>query len=79
MTERGPRALLNSLRWDSRYDFRTVEVIIFHRGATDNERPIKGKDIRVLGKSFMETSGGMIPYHRIIKIVYKNIVLFEKK
>lgn len=78
MVNRGPRSLLNSIKWDFRYDFGLVEVFYFHRGAPDNMRSIWGRDMKGLGKSFMETSRGMIPYHRILKIVYKGRVLFEK-
>ena len=78
MTHRGPRSLLNCIWWDSRYDFSLVEVFYSHRGAPGDMRSVWGKDMKVLGKSFMETSRGMIPYHRILKIVYKGRVLFDK-
>jgi len=77
-TIRGPRSLLNSIKWDSLYDFSQVEVFYSHRGAPGDMRSIWGRDMKVLGKSFMETTRGMIPYHRILKIVYKKRVLFEK-
>jgi len=78
MANRGPRSLLNSIRWDFRYDFDLVEVFYSHRGAPGNMRSIQGRDMKGLGKSFMETSRGMIPYHRILKIIYNGRILFEK-
>ncbi len=78
MTNRGPRSLLHSIKWDLRYDFDLVEVFYSHRGAPGDMRSIPGRDIRGLGKSFMETPRGMIPYHRILRIVYRGRVLFEK-
>lgn len=79
MSHRGPRSLLNSVWWDSQYDFGFVEVFYSHRGAPGDMRSVRGRDVGLLGKSFMETKRGMIPYHRILKIVYKDRVLFEKK
>jgi len=75
---RGPRSVLNTLMWDSRYDFSCVEVWYSHRGAPGNMRSVGGGEIPSLGKSFMETSRGMIPYHRILRIVYDGRVVFEK-
>lgn len=78
MVQRGPRALLNCVKWDARYDFSNIMIFYFHRGAPGDMQSFMGKDIRELGKSFMETSRGMIPYHRVLKIVYKEKVLFQK-
>ena len=35
-------------------------------------------EIKIIGKSFIETNKANIPYHRILKIKYNDKVLFER-
>jgi uncharacterized protein (UPF0248 family) len=73
------RELLNKVKWDERFDFDQVEVVYRHRGAPNDLKRIYGREIVHIGKSFLSLKGAEIPYHRIVKILYKGDVLFERK
>jgi len=74
-----PRIILNELKWKEDYDINQAEIWYIHRGAPNDTRIISGKDIENLEKSFMKTKTSMIPYHRIIKIIYKNETIFKRR
>jgi uncharacterized protein len=74
-----PRIVLNELKWKEEFDINFAEIWYVHRGAPNNIKIITGRDIINLEKSFMKTNTSMIPYHRIIRIVYKNKIIFERR
>ncbi len=74
-----PRDVLNELKWRQSYNLKEAMVWYIHRGAENDTKVISGGDIVKLGKSFMETTNAMIPYHRIFKIVYKNKTVFQRQ
>jgi uncharacterized protein (UPF0248 family) len=39
---------------------------------------ISGDEITGIGRSFLETTTASIPYHRIIKILYRDEVIFNR-
>jgi uncharacterized protein (UPF0248 family) len=73
-----PRDILNELKWRDCYDLKYAEIWIVHRGAKNNTKIIYGSNIVNLGKSFIETTDSMIPYHRIFKIIYNDNVIFQR-
>jgi uncharacterized protein (UPF0248 family) len=72
------REILNKIKWDERMDFDQLEVVYLHRGAPNVLKKIYGREIVHIGKSFLSLNEAEIPYHRIIKILYKGEVLFER-
>ena len=74
-----PRIVLNELKWKEDFDINLAEIWYIHRGAPNDTKIISGKDIVNLEKSFMQTKTSMIPYHRIIKIVYRTEIIFKRK
>ena len=72
------RDLLNEIRWRDKFDFENVEVWFVHRGFPDDTKIIYGKDISSIGISFLETTSGMIPFHRIFKIIYNGETIFKR-
>lgn len=72
------RNILNKIKWSNDSDFSKVKIWYKHRGAPNDTKIIMGEEIISLGKSFLETKTAMIPYHRILKIVYKDKVLFDR-
>ncbi|HEC81562.1 MAG TPA: DUF504 domain-containing protein [Thermoplasmatales archaeon] len=72
------RDILNKLKWRGDKDFNRVEVWYRHRGAPNDTKLIMGEEIVSVGKSFLETKTAMIPYHRVLKIVYEGEVLFDR-
>jgi uncharacterized protein (UPF0248 family) len=65
------RELLNKIKWDKKYDFNKVTVWYISRGEINDTGILRGEDIINIGKNFLETKNGMIPYHRIIKVEYE--------
>jgi uncharacterized protein (UPF0248 family) len=73
------KELLNELMWRDDRDFKEVEVTYIHRGAPGDTMTITGTQIRNLGSSFFETDTATIPYHRIIRIIYKSDEIWLRK
>ena len=71
-----PREVLNRLRWKEGESLRDAIIWYVHRGAPEDVRRISGEDIVALGKGFFDTREATIPYHRILKIEHKGMVLF---
>ena len=69
-----PRDKLNEIKWTK--DLKKAEIWYLHRGAPNNTKKISGENIINIGKSFFDTKNSSIPYHRIIKIVYENEIIF---
>lgn len=76
---KNPRDVLNKLKWHNKYNLKNAEIWYIHRGAPHNTKIISGEDIIKLGKSFIETTSNMIPYHRVFRIVYNDKIIFERK
>ena len=74
-----PRKILNELKWRENYSLEYADIWYIHRGAPNDTKIISGRDIVDLERSYMNTGSAMIPYHRIIKIIYDGKVLFERK
>lgn len=72
--KQNPRDKLNEIKWTK--DLKKAEIWYIHRGAPNNTKIISGGDITNIGKSFFDTENSSIPYHRIIKIVYENEIIF---
>ena len=70
--------LLNKLRWDGSYDFAKVRVWYICRGSLQDKDIVWGSEIKSIGKKFLETTRGYIPYHRIIKIKYDEDIIYEQ-
>ena len=70
------RAVLNRIKWSG--DLSAVEVWFVHRGAPNDVKMINGIDIGKVGASFLELEGSMIPHHRIFRIVYQGVVVFDR-
>ena len=78
MNMTNPRDILNELKWKQDCDLSITEIWYVHRGAPNDTKIITGSDIIKLEKSFIKTTTAMIPYHRIIKIIYNENVIFER-
>ncbi len=73
-----PRIILNELKWRKKYDIKNAEIFYIHRGAPNNTKKIYGEELLDIGKSFMQTHSGFIPYHRILKITYEGKNMFKR-
>jgi uncharacterized protein (UPF0248 family) len=70
------RDILNKIKWTK--DLKKVTIWYIHRGASHNTKMIAGDEITRIGRSFLETTTATIPYHRIIKILYGDEVMFNR-
>jgi len=70
------RDILNKIKWTK--DLKKVTIWYIHRGALHNTKMISGDEITGIGRSFLETTTASIPYHRIIKILYKDEIIFNR-
>ena len=73
-----PRDVLNKIKWDDNYDFNFIQIWYVHRGVPNNTKIITGRDVLEIQKTFIKTVSAMIPMHRIFKIKYNEIILFER-
>ena len=68
---------LNKIKWDGRMDFDQLEVVYLHRGAPNDLKRIYGREIVRIGKPFLSLKEAEIPYHRIVRILCGEEVLYE--
>lgn len=73
-----PRDILNKIKWYKNYDFNLIEIWYIHRGAQNNTKIIKGKDVLEIQKTFIKTNSAFIPMHRIFKIKYNKKIIFNR-
>jgi uncharacterized protein (UPF0248 family) len=71
------RDILNEIKWTK--DLKQVTVWYIHRGAVGNMKCITGEEIIDIGKSFLQTRTAMIPFHRIVKIVFNDQTVFDRQ
>jgi uncharacterized protein (UPF0248 family) len=72
------RDALNEIKWRKKFNLDKTEIWYIHRGAPNNIKIISGNEILSIGRSFIETSTAMIPYHRISKIIYNKVIIFNR-
>ena len=70
------RDVLNKIKWTD--DLGLVKIWYLHRGVPDDEKVVEGDLIVSIGKSFFYTKDSAIPFHRVLKIVYKDKVIFDR-
>lgn len=79
---RTTRALLLKYYHDSRYTFRDIEVCYRNRGAPGDRSCVTGDRILHLDAYYMEidseTGTTAIPYHRILRIRYRDQVIWKQ-
>ncbi len=72
------RDILNEYKWRKDRDFSQIEVHYIDRLSPQGYAVLKGEDISDLGSKFMFTRTGMIPYHRVIRILYQGKIIYER-
>ena len=70
------RDILNKIKWTK--DLNKITIWYIHRGALHDMKMISGDEIVSIGRSFLETTTAVIPYHRIIKIFYGDEIVFNR-
>ncbi|ADD08998.1 DUF504 domain-containing protein [Candidatus Aciduliprofundum boonei] len=72
------RKILNEYKWRQDRDFNLIEVHYIDRLSPRGYAILKGEDIEDMGDRFIFTKNGMIPYHRVIRILYDGKIIYEK-
>lgn len=76
-----PRELLNEVRYRG-YDLSKCTIYYINRGSPNDIGTVEGGQIIEIGKGFLILEGipdeKYIPYHRIVRIEYEEVVIFEK-
>ena len=73
------RNIVNMILWHPDMQIAETEITYIHRGVPGNLKTINGKSIAGLDRGFLIfKEGTQIPFHRIIKITYKNKILWKK-
>ena len=77
-----PRDILNEVKWKGGYDLSKCAIYYISRGSPNDIGIVEGGQIIDIDKGFLILEGDpyerYIPYHRIIRIEYENVVIFEK-
>jgi hypothetical protein len=70
---------LITLKADLPFKTSAINLKLFvSENLVNNKNVNAGDEIISIGRSFLETSTAMIPYHRITKILYEDEVLFNR-
>lgn len=76
------RILLRLLH-DPGYDFSLVSVWYVNRGAPGDQSMVTSEQIHSLERDYLEISTerepAQIPYHRIIRILYADVVVWDRE
>jgi hypothetical protein len=79
---RKSRELLLRFYYDPLYRFSDVVVCYIDRGAPGDESCVEGSRITKLDAQYMEVASprgiSPIPYHRITRIVYQGMTVWER-
>jgi uncharacterized protein len=73
------RNIVNMILWHPDMQINDTEMTYIHRGVPGDLKTINGTSIARLDRGFLILKEGtQIPFHRIIKITYKNKILWKK-
>ncbi|MDD1763361.1 MAG: RNA repair domain-containing protein [Methanobacteriaceae archaeon] len=71
--------ILNMVLWHPEMEIKDTLITHIHRGAKNNLKKIHGDSVAKLEGGFLILKDGtQIPFHRIIKIEYKDKVLWKR-
>lgn len=74
-----PRDIFNELKWKEGLDISECTIQYIHRGAPGDTKTVFGDDIVHIGHMFFTIfPDTMIPYHRILRISYKDKTIYQK-
>ena len=72
--------IINMILWHPHMQITETEITYIHRGLPENLKMINGDSITKLERGFLILKEGtQIPFHRIVKIIYNNKILWQKQ
>ena len=75
---RTARDVLYELKWRKGKDLKRAEVWCADRVKPEGYKIIKGEEITELGRGYLSMRESMLPYYKILRIVYDGEVVFER-
>jgi len=72
------RDVLNEIKWRYSANLEGVEIWYIHRGAPDDMKIIEGSEVLNIGRDMLETESSSIPYHRIRRIIFNGMTVFDR-
>lgn len=76
---RTAREVLNGLKWRKGFDLASAEIWVMDRTRPEGGRVLSGAEIVSLGRKYFSTATATIPYYKIVRILYRGEVLFERR
>jgi uncharacterized protein (UPF0248 family) len=73
------RDVLYELKWRKGKGLSRAEIWFADRTRAEEHKIIKGEEITELGRGYFLAGGSMLPYYKILRIVYGGEVLFERQ
>ncbi len=71
--------VLDMILWHPKMDIKESKITYIHRGTKGNLKTIEGDQINRLERGFLILDEEkQIPYHRIIRIEYKDEIIWNK-
>jgi uncharacterized protein (UPF0248 family) len=77
--KRTARDVLYELKWREGMSLSRAEVWYADRTRAEEYKVIKGEEITELGRGYFMSGDSMLPYYKILRIVYDDEVLFERQ
>lgn len=77
--KRTARDVLYELKWREGKDLGRAEIWYADRTRAEEYKVIKGEEITELGRGYFLSGDSMLPYYKILRIVYDGEVLFERQ
>jgi len=76
---RTARDVLNELRWREGKSLKDSEIWYADRMKPEGYKIIQGGEISELGRGYFTIGETMLPYYKIVRITYRDEVIFERK
>jgi|Deesub1362B_J571_1020462.scaffolds.fasta_scaffold05361_2 uncharacterized protein (UPF0248 family) len=73
------RELLNRFMWDPSMDIADLEIHYLSRGSPAGYGIIRGEEIKDLGDMFIITDSLMIPYRRVLRVYYRDELVYPQE
>ena len=76
---RTARDVLNELRWRRGRDISQARIWVLDRQAPGGGRVLSGAEVVDVGHRYFSAARATIPLYKIVKITYREEVLFERR
>ena len=78
-TKRTARDVLYELKWRKGMSLSRAEIWYADRARAEEYKIIKGDEIAELGRGYFASGDSLLPYYKILRIIYGGEIVFERK